>query len=381
MKKIIISIFILMVSGCWNYNELNNYSITTGMAIDYEDDKYIVSFLISNGKLEDDSSYHTTLYSEKGDTIYEAIKNIELILPKQLYIGHLTCVIVSESVARKGMYESLEYLLEDDSSKKDFYVVLAKGNSAKDVLSITNPMADYSNESISDNIEASNKLQGNIISKTFSDVIYDLVNNGVDTAINSYIIVGDVNKGVSLDTLNSTQASAYIKLDDLGIFKGDKLVAWASKDESMGINIINNDVDNFYVNTDCNNGHIVVSINELKTKRNIIKDSINISTKGMGSIKEITCDIDLTNDKNLNDLKIKVNNKVKDIIRDGYLFARDNGSDVFGLGLSLYRSNPKYYNSIDWYDFYLTLDPKIDVDIDIELNNTLKQNIMRDFHE
>lgn len=44
MKKIILSLFILMLCGCWNYNELNNYSIATGMAIDYEDNKYIVSF-------------------------------------------------------------------------------------------------------------------------------------------------------------------------------------------------------------------------------------------------------------------------------------------------------------------------------------------------
>ena len=58
MKKIILSIFILIcISGCFNYNELNNYSIASGMAIDFKDDKYLVSFLISNGKkVENESS-------------------------------------------------------------------------------------------------------------------------------------------------------------------------------------------------------------------------------------------------------------------------------------------------------------------------------------
>ena len=86
-----------MLCGCWNYNELNNYSIATGMAIDYEDNKYIVSFLISNGKKENGSSNHSyqaTLYSGEGMTIYEAIKNIELVSPKQLYIGHLTSIVI-----------------------------------------------------------------------------------------------------------------------------------------------------------------------------------------------------------------------------------------------------------------------------------------------
>ena len=112
MKKIILSMsLIIMMSGCWNYNELNNYSIATGMAIDYKDDKYIVSFLISNGKRElsssNKSTYHSTLYSGEGITIYEAIKNIELISTKKLYIGHLTSIVISEEVARRGLYDSI----------------------------------------------------------------------------------------------------------------------------------------------------------------------------------------------------------------------------------------------------------------------------------
>ena len=381
MKKIILSMsLIIMLSGCWNYNELNNYSIATGMAIDYKDDKYIVSFLISNGKRElsssNKSTYHSTLYSGEGITIYEEIKNIELISTKKLYIGHLTSIVISEEVARRGLYDSLEYLLEDFSSKKNFYVVLAKGSSAKDILSITNPLTDFSSESISDNIEASNKLQGNIIAKTYNDVIYDLVNDGIDTAISSYVIVGDTKKGVTDENLNSVEPSAYIKLDDLGIFKGDKLVAWADKEKSMGINIINNNVDDIYINIDCDSGYIVVTANNLKTEKEISKDSIKINTIGSATIKEITCNINLEDENNIKKLKIKVNNKIKDIIKDGYMFARDNGSDIFGLGLTLYRNHPLYYKNIDWYDNYLKIEPEINVDINIENNGTLK-NTMR----
>ena len=49
MKKILIIIsVILLTSGCYNYQELNDYAIATGMAIDYEDEQYEVSMLISN---------------------------------------------------------------------------------------------------------------------------------------------------------------------------------------------------------------------------------------------------------------------------------------------------------------------------------------------
>ena len=180
-----------MVSGCWNYSELNDYSIATGMAIDYVNDKYLVSFLISNGKkLESQSSnsqYQAVLYSGEGTNIYEAIKNIGLISPKRLYIGHLTSIVVSEEVARKGLYDSLEFLLKDSDSKKNFYIVLSKDSSAKDVLSITTPMTDFSSESIFDNDNSSNKLQESIVAKTFNDVLYELVNDGLDMSTNVYI--------------------------------------------------------------------------------------------------------------------------------------------------------------------------------------------------
>ena len=382
MKKIILSLILLLfLSGCWNYNELNDYSIATGMAIDYEDNKYLVSFLISNGKKVESSSsnaqYHSVLYSGEGSTIYEAIKNIGLISPKQLYIGHLTSIVVSEDVARLGLYDSLEFLLEDSQSKKNFYVVLAKDSSAKDVLSITTPMTDFSSESISDNVASSYKLQGSIISKTYNDVIYELVNDGIDTAISSYVVVGDVEKGVTLDNLESIEPETYIILDNLGIFKGDKLVAWADKNISRGINIINNDVTELYINTECDGGHIVINTTKLNTNKDVSKDKIKIKTKGTASISEVTCNIDLENKKNMDNLKEEVNKQIKEMIKDGYMFARDNGSDVFGFGMTFYKNNPKEYKEIDWYLNYAKIEPEIDVDITIKSSGNLKQSIER----
>ena len=385
MKKIILSIFILIcVSGCFNYNELNNYSIATGMAIDFKDDKYLVSFLISNGKkVENESSnsqYQAVLYSGLGDTVYEAIKNIGLISPKQLYIGHLSSIVVSEDVARDGLYDALEFLLEDSQSKKNFYVVLAKDCLAKDILSITTPMTDFSSESISDNVESSYRLQGSIISKTYNDVIYDLVNDGIDTAISSYVVVGDKDMGVTLNNLKTVEPRSYIKLDSLGIFKGDKLVGWANKDQARGINIINNNVVELYINIPCKDGYIVVNTNNLSTNSKVTKDNINISTKGTASISEVTCDINL-NDKNIYELKKKVNDEIERLINDGFMFARDNGTDVFGFGLSYYRNNPKEYKNINWYDIYSNLDINIDVNIDIKSSGSLKQSIERVTYE
>lgn len=383
MKRVMLSLVILLtLTGCWNYNELNNYSIATGMAIDItEGNKYMVSFLISNGKKTEGESknaqYQSVLYSGEGNTIYEAIKNIGLISPKQLYIGHLTSIVVSEEVAKKGLYDSLEFLLEDSQSKKNFYVVLAKDCMAKDLLSITTPMTDFSSESISDNVASSHRLQGSIIAKTYNDIIFDLINDGIDTTISSFVIVGNIQKGSTLDNLESVSPETYIKLDNLGIFKGDKLVAWADKDISRGINIINNNVTELYLNLDCEDGHIVINITDLKTKKQVSKQKVDITTTGNASISEITCNINLNDKDVIKKIENDTSNEIKKLINDGYLFARNNGSDVFGLGLSYYRNHPKEYKKLNWYQTYSTLKPEINVDIKIKSSGNIEQSIER----
>ena len=72
MKKLIILLLLLFcVCGCWNYKELDDYSIINGIAIDKKDDKYEVSVLISNaskssGENPDSSSSKSVVYSGKG---------------------------------------------------------------------------------------------------------------------------------------------------------------------------------------------------------------------------------------------------------------------------------------------------------------------------
>lgn len=173
---------------------------------------------------------------------------------------------------------------------------------------------------------------------------------------------------ISNDNKRDLACEIIIELGDMDF--------WADKEKSMGINIINNNADDVYINIDCDSGYIVVTANNLKTEKEISKDSIKINTIGSATIKEITCNINLEDENNIKKLKIKVNNKIKDIIKDGYMFARDNGSDIFGLGLTLYRNHPLYYKNIDWYDNYLKIEPEINVDINIENNGTLK-NTMR----
>lgn len=378
MKRLILIISLIIIcTGCFNYSELNDYAIATGMAIDKSDDGYEVSTLISNSPKSNEKNYTTVVYSGKGKTIYEAIKEIGLISPKELYIGHLSILIISDSVAKDGINSVLEFLLQEPRSKKNFYIALSKGNKAKDVLSITSPLTDFPSQNLATNLKATTNLQGSISAIDFNTLLYKLVNKGVDLTLNGFVIVGDIKNGVKESNMETNKPASYIKLTNQAIFKDDKIIAWANKNESRGINIINDKIHEMYIKVKCDDGYIVVDTNTLETKKSVDKKgNVRLNTTGKASISEITCDIDLTRPSNIKRIENKVNNKIKELESKAINLSKKNSTDIFGIGLMYYQDYPDSYNKIKDYDkFYKNVKFKSNVDIKINTSGSIKQSL------
>ena len=384
MKKLVLIISLIIVcSGCFNYNELNDYAIATGIAIDKINNGYEVSVLISNSPKSSNTQggkdYKTVVYSGKGNTIYEAIKQIGLISPKELYIGHLSILIISEDIAKDGINPVLGFLLEEPRSKKNFQVALAKDSKAKDLLSITSPLTDFPSQNLATNLKTSTKLQGSVNATNFNTVVYKLINKGVDLTLSGFRIIENINQGEKNSTTNPNKTNAYIKLTPLSIFKGDRLVDWANINESNGINIINNNIKELYFKIKCNEGYIVISTNNLITEKYINKKNItNIKTKGTASISEISCDLDLNNQKNIDNIEKKVEEKMKSFEIDAIKLSKKYSADIFGIGMLYYENYPKQYNNIKNYNtFYKNTKFNIKNNIKISTSGSIKQTLER----
>lgn len=373
---------IICTTGCFNYKELNEYAIATGMAIDLNDDIYEVSFLISNSPKSSNSTsgkdYKTVVYSGKGKTIYDCVKKIGIISPKEIYIGHLSIVLISEDVAKKGINESIDFLLQEPRSKKNFYIALTKDNKAKDVLAITSPLTDFPSQNLSTNLKTTSDLQGSIVATDFNKLLYTLINIGSDLSLSGFSIENNNKNDKKNSGNNSNIPYSYVKLTPLGIFKKDKLVAFTSFDESKGISIINDNINNTYLDIKCKNGYIVAEANKLKTNITIKKNKkIFINTTGKVSINEITCDIDLSNQKTLKKIENKIENKIKQLEKKAIKTSKKYNSDLFGIQLKYYQDYPLQYNNIDWEKTYKTLKFKLKVNIKLNSTGSIKQTLER----
>lgn len=356
MKKIIVSLLILFcLSGCWNYKELNEYSIVTGVAIDKKDDKYEVSTLISNAPKNstDNSSSESQIvvYSGDGKSIFEAFKNIGLISPKELYLNSFSIFVISEDIAKEGIEPIIDFFLRYSSSRNKFSVVVSKEDKAKDTLKIMTHLTNFPSQGISDNIKSTTNLQGTIARMGFDDLTSILLRKGIDPVINSVKVVGDVEEGSSTENLETSEPKTYIKIGTFSIFKGDKLVDWATHDESLGINMINNHVSEMYLNVDYKDGYVVVDTTsfspEIKTSVKDNKPYIDIGFKGEARIIEVKGEINLQDDKVIEVLQEKCNKLIKKNAKKAIELAIKNEADIFGFGLKFYQNHYKYFKKVE----------------------------------
>lgn len=384
MKKLLLLPLIFLLSGCWNYYELNNIAICTGIAIDKVNDKYEVTYLISNAKKNEVSSKEgeagTTTYSGIGDTIQDAINDLQIKMPFEPYNGHLVVTIISEDIARDGIESILDLLARDTEARNFFYLLLSKGTSAKDILEIISPLQTFPSQTIASDIETSSAKTSLIYKITYNDFIYNLLEQGKNPVLNSVTIIGDKEAGTDSKELSNTVPKATIKIDTLGIFKEDKLLGWASLDESKGVNLLSNNVENFYVKTKCEDKYIMNYVENIKTKTDIdLKNKkVNVNIDGTSTILEVNCKINLEDENNIKKLENDISNELNRIIYDSLtLVQKEYNTDVLGYGSIVHKKYPNEWKLLkdNWDDVFKNLDVSTDIHISIEDQGALIQTI------
>ncbi len=384
MKKLLIIPLILLLTGCWNYYELNNLAICTGIAIDKKENKYEVTYLISNAKKNEVSAKEgeagTTTYTGIGETIQEAINDLQIKMPFEPYSGHLVVTIISEEIAKEGIENILDYLARDTESRNFFYILLSKNTKAKNILEIISPLQTFPSQTIASDIETSSAESSLIYKITYNDFIYTLLEQGINPVLNSITIIGNKEKGTDTKELSDTIPQATIKIDTLGIFKDDKLLGWATQDESKGINLLTNNIENFYVKTKCEDKYMMNYVENIKTKTNIDlqNNKVKVKISGKATILETNCKIDLENPDNIKKIEQDIKNELNRIIQESaYLVQKKYNTDVLGYGKLIHKKNPNNWKKIknNWNEIFKNLKIEPEFDIKIEDQGSLIQTI------
>lgn len=374
MKKILLVISLCFIlTGCGNYAELDKLAIVTGVAIDKDGDDYEISYLVANSPKGQTSSKEgeakTTVYSGTGETIPDAAMIIEQKSPKKIYLGHVNVVIISEEIAKDGFFKVADWLFRNPEARKQFYLLLAKDEKAKNIIKIISPLESFPSQSIATLLESNRDSKSASTTTTYNNFVGYVLEQGADPIVPTITIKGDVKEGSEQSNIETTEPTAYLALGPLAIFKEDKLVGYVKAKESELINLIQNKIKEIKYTLNYNDDDITIDSYNLKTKLSL-KDEwhVNLNITGTGNIYNINSDIDISDPKEIEKIEKKWNKSLQKSLKKLIKKMQNKyKSDIFGFGNKIYSTYPQKWNQVkdEWNDKYFK-------QVKVTINSNLK---------
>lgn len=316
MKKIII-LFITMVllTGCYNYHELETLGITSSILFDYVDDKYNLTIeIIEESK--------PITFSGEGKSISEALERALRSSGKLLSYYHLNTVILTKNVDIKDI---LFYLIRNPQVNNTFYIVLTNST-------------DVFNEE-----EDTGKKISDILKRNKSYTFFELSKTLVDDKIDLVLpVIGEDLSVQSMMPFSKFKLTKEMELDKIEIYR-----------------ILLNESGS-YIEGTCPDGKNFFEINTNQVDTKIkIKDKVIFNIDLEASISEFNCNIDTTDVNNIKKLQDIINKK---IVEDGQDLLKElqiNNADILGINRYIYQHNHNLNKDWQNYDYELNVQTHI----------------------
>lgn len=362
---LLILLFVPLLSAC-TARELNTFSLVTALGIDKDEAGYMVTYQILNPKAiaseKNANEAPFVLYSEKGNSLDEIDKRVTTQASRKMYATHVRSIVIGEDVARDGLKEILDYLFRSNEYRTDYYFIIAKGTTAKQILSTVTTVETVSGMKLHETIENSKKWWAPTNSLKIVELINDINakgNNPVLAGVEFYETTED------MDTIENLKESSpgKVKFTALGAFRDDKLVGWLDESESLAFTNIVSKTKNTASSVDYNeNTHVALNIVTKKTKIKASlsdgKPVINVMLSAEMMITAAAGDVDFTDQENLDKLNSMANEKTIANCKKVLDKAQNElKTDIFGFGESIHRAYPKVWNELkdSWDDAFTTL--------------------------
>ncbi len=333
MKKIIILMFFLLtLGGCYDYYELNDRAIVIGIGIDYQDEEYVITYeVISNNVDKEAANTKSYTITEKNKSFPVALELTSDAIPKRGYYSHADLLVLSEEVAQNHMEDILDYLLRNENIRETLNVII--NENPKELLAKTSESLAVVSSSINNAIDADKYSGSFILKKKYINMAQEILSFGQDAAIS----IIDINKD-------------KIKVQDLAIFSGYKMVAKLPKEDTALLNLINNETNNFLINYDYDGKLFANSIMASDIKITVDNHEIKVSGKVKAEVLENQPNFNLKDSATLRKIEdtfyYVLNNQITEFIQK----LQSTKSDILHLGENYYihtrDKNKKLWQSL-----------------------------------
>ncbi|MFD2118025.1 Ger(x)C family spore germination protein [Paenibacillus yanchengensis] len=376
-------LLLTITTGCWNRMELSEISVVLAMGIDKVEDQYQVSVQfvdpsqMSRNRTANRSPAVTI--SERASTVFEAVRKLTTKTSRRLYFSHLRLLVFDEKTAKEGIKNAMDLMFRDHEVRPDFYIAVAKKNTARDILAIVTPTEVLPAMDIDKSLIVSEKTWAPTAAINVITLLQTLMQDGKEPVLTGVSIIGNLEKSKTMQNVQNPLAYGEYKYEGLGVFKEEKLLGWLNESDSKAYTYIVNKVTSTVGVSKCPNsgGFIAIEVTEANTKiiTNVENNKPSITLKMLieGTINEVQCTINMQDPNEYEQMEQTARETFQTMIEKGIkTVQRKFGVDIFGFGEAFHRNHPKQWNiwKEQWDDVFKQL--PVQIDLDYKLNKVGK---------
>ncbi|AJS58881.1 Ger(x)C family spore germination protein [Paenibacillus sp. IHBB 10380] len=395
-KGLLLCIFIILlifVTGCWNRRELNDLAIAVGIAIDKSGNQYKVSAqVVEPGEVSGKrggSVAPVTLYQATGDTILEALRQMTTISPRKIYLAHIRILVLSESLAREGIRDSLDLMSREPETRNDYFIVVAKQAMAEDMLKILTNLEKVPSIRLFSTLETSAKQWAPTTTVNLDKLISELVSEGRHPVLTGLNVIGDKKIGESKRNVETVPSPADMQYSGLAVFRKDKLIGWLSDEEGKAYNYIDNNIKSTVGHVNCpDGGKLSLKVIRSNTKvKGSLRDEhprIHIEVQSEANVGEVQCHLDLTKTETIAEVEKLADQKTEEFIEKTIKkMQQEYKIDIFGFGEVIRRSYPKAWKKLkkNWDQTFVNIPVNVKVTHKIPYLGKISNSFLEDMKE
>lgn len=333
MKKLLLILLPLLLSGCYNQTSLNDIAIVSLIRIDYKDN-YIITVEIREN--EKDNLNKSNFITKEGTSIESTLESLNQSLNKSLYLVDIDTMILTTNLLNTKLESTLDYLTRQNNIGNNFNILISDEN-INDIIKI---------------IKNKDKIVGNYLKQTLINNKNNSINIKYNQLLKTYL-----NEYKDIILPYGTIQDNEFNINKALIKNNDKEIILTNNQINV-YNILTNNNKNTIFQINYNNNIIIYRIKNIKTKFTYNNNTINININLIGNYNELeTTTLDTQTINNLtNKTKETINKEISDLLN----ILINNNIDIFGLKKIIYNKTRNKIPNINNINYNINTNIKIE---------------------
>ncbi|MGG7097413.1 Ger(x)C family spore germination protein [Clostridium sardiniense] len=364
-------LIILMVptilSGCFNYNEINQITFVTSAIFDIDDTGNVILYLDSmrpyRNTSESSDNGKRVIYKGVGKTALEAIRDVNMASSYKINFTQNRALIFTEAAAKQGINKFLNLINNDQEFQVKPYAFVYFGD-VKNLIDISQNDEEYIGLFLNDLVDKNKKNPRSIISN-----------------INDYIVDSEIGNNYAVMSgleIRKDVVDQRVELSGGVLMRDNKMIEKIDVTDGMSYNFLMDKIKTGTLeiaNPQMNEGFVTLEILNSKTKTNVEYKDDKVTLNKKIKVKAVIAEAQgrfVVSKEALDTLKDKAEQNIKDYLEQFFYGFIDKDIDILQVERLLEIKYPQKVIE----DVLSKIDFNLDVEINIQGGDRVESSLV-----